>query len=126
MKKFILGLAVIAVALLLQADLVQAQEGPARRIRRVFAPGQYTVTTWHGHYYNPVYGMPIAIVVPPNANTMRSQGWGVASSQMMPLRSQYGTAYPGTVTGSLTRFQSRGAFPSNTRQFGYYYVRGPW
>jgi len=126
MKKFILGLAVIAVALLLQADLVQAQEGPARRIRRVFAPGQYTVTTWHGHYYNPVYGMPIAIVVPPNANTMRSQGWGVASSQMMPLRSQYGTAYPGTVTRSLTRFHSRAAFPSNTRQFGYYYVRGPW
>ena len=125
MKKLILGLAVIATALLLQTDSADA-EGPARKIRRAFTPGQYTVTTWHGQYYNPVYGLPIAIVVPPNANTMRSQGWGVASSQMMPLHSQYRTAYPGAVTGTITRFHSRPAHPSNTQQFGYYYVRGPW
>ena len=91
MKKFILGLAIIATALLLQADMAQA-EGPAMKLRRVFAPGHHNVGTWHGHYAHPNYGQPIAIVVPPNANTMRSQGWGVASSQMVPLRSQFETA----------------------------------
>ena len=125
MKKLILGFAVITAALLVQIDSAQA-EGPALKLRRVFAPGHQNVGTWHGQYYNPNYGQPIAIVVPPNANTMRSQGWGVASSQMMPLHSQFGTAYPGSVTGAASRFYSRPAMPSNTRQFGYYYVRGPW
>lgn len=125
MKKFIIGLTVIATALLLQLDSASA-DGPARKMRRVFAPGQPVMTTWHGQYANPNYGQPLAIVVPPNANMMRSQGWGVCGSQMVPLYNQYGTAYPGTVTGSSTRFLSRPAAPSNTRQFGYYYVRGPW
>ena len=66
------------------------------------------------------------VVVPPNVNMMRSQGWGVCGSQMMPLYSQYGTAYPGAVAGSPVRFLTRPAAPSNTQQFGYYYIRGPW
>ena len=125
MKKLIIGLAVIAMALVLQLDSANA-ENPARRLRRVLLPYQQTVTTWHGQYANPNYARPVAVVVPPNANMMRSLGWGVCGSQMMPLYSQYGTAYPGAVTASSIRFLSRPVAPSNTQQFGYYYIRGPW
>jgi hypothetical protein len=125
MKKLIIGLAMIAMALAFQLDSAHA-DGPARKLRRVFAPGQQAMGTWHGQYAHPNYARPLAIVVPPNANMMRSQGWGVCGSQMMPLYSQYGTAYPGAVAGNPLHFLTRPAAPSNTQQFGYYYIRGPW
>ena len=76
MKKLILSLVVIATALLVQTDSVDG-ERPLRRLQRFYTPQNRAATVWHGQYYNATYGMPQAMVLPPNVNTTRSQGWGV-------------------------------------------------
>jgi hypothetical protein len=125
MKKLILSLVVIATALLVQTDSVDG-ERPLRRLQRFYTPQNRAATVWHGQYYNATYGMPQAMVLPPNVNTMRSQGWGVCGSQMMPIYSQYGAAYPGTASGVRSHFFPTPNPPSHTQQFGIYYIRGPW
>lgn len=125
MKKLILSLVVIATALMVQTDSADG-EGPLRRLRRFYTPQNRAATPWHGQYYNATYGMPQAMVLPPNVNTMRSYGWGVCGSQMMPVYSQYGAAYPGTTSGVGSHFFPTPNPPSNTQQFGIYYIRGPW
>ena len=84
-----------------------------------YAAGQ----PWHGQYYYLPYGQPTALVVPPNAAMQQNYSWGVSQNTMTPIYHQYGYAAEPSAGGA---FYATPRWPSNTRQFGVYPVRGPW
>jgi len=81
---------------------------------------------WHGHYYHTQWGSPVALVVPPNANMQSNYRWGVPSYRSTPIYHQFGRSLPygGTVSGGA--YAPTPTWPSDTTQFGVYYVRAPW
>lgn len=82
--------------------------------------------TWHGGYYEGGWGMPLALVVPPNAEMQVHYGWGVGATRTTPIQYQYEPGYP--IPGYYNRswFQPVPQWPSSTDQLGVYYIRGPW
>ncbi len=82
--------------------------------------------SWHGAYANQQYGQPLALVVPPTAHTQTRLGWGVGSTQMIPIYHQFGRAYPGYGIGGGQRFLTTPNWPSHTDQFGVYSIRAPY
>jgi hypothetical protein len=94
----------------------------ADRVGRYYASQR----PWHGPWAYTPYGMPTALVVPPNSKMHTSYAWGVAQSEMIPIYHQFhpynpgGTGYTG-YGGLATPY-----WPSHTDQFGVYPVRGPW
>jgi hypothetical protein len=80
---------------------------------------------WHGAYYDAAWGVPVALVVPPTAENQAKMGWGVGNTRSVPIEHQFGRDYPGP--GSLSRlwFKPTPRWPSDTDQFGDYYIRGP-
>jgi hypothetical protein len=80
---------------------------------------------WHNAYYHAAYGEPIALVVPPTAEYQSQYGWGVGATRVTPIYHQFGRAYPGSA-GASGYFYPTPAWPSDTNQFGVYYIRGPW
>ena len=81
---------------------------------------------WHcGYYYTP-WGAPTALVVPPTAEKQYSMGWGVGNTRLTRIYQQYGRPYPGVAMGPGGRYLATPYWPSDTAQFGLYYVRGPW
>jgi len=80
---------------------------------------------WNRNYANTEYGAPVALVVPPTANMQTNWGWGVASSRVSRIDHQFQRNYPGD--GQFGGpYRSTPLWPSDTTQFGVYYVRGPW
>jgi hypothetical protein len=82
---------------------------------------------WHGPWAYTPYGMPTALVVPPNSKMHTSYAWGVAQSEMVPIYHQFYRNFPGEGAG----YSGYGGlptpyWPSHTDQFGVYPVRGPW
>jgi len=96
--------------------------GKARAYGWQQAAGQ----NWHCNYYNPEWGAPVALVVPPTAEKYREMGWGVGNTRMRRIYPQFSRQYPGPFTGGSEGFAPMPAWPSDTTQAGYYYVRGPW
>lgn len=83
--------------------------------------------SWHGGYYYPAYGQPLALVVPPTASFQSKYSWGVGNTQSVPIYHQYGRSYPGQAAGATPNmYQKVPAQPWNTDQFGIYYSRAPW
>jgi hypothetical protein len=80
---------------------------------------------WHGGYYHAAWGTPVALVVPPTAEVQTDWGWGVSNARMTTIRHQFALPYPGPYPGG-EGFRATPPWPSDTRQFGVYYVRGPW
>jgi hypothetical protein len=80
---------------------------------------------WNRNYANTEYGQPVALVVPPTANLQTNYGWGVASSRLSRIEHQFQRNYPGYGTFGGP-FRPTPVWPSDTTQFGVYYVRGPW
>ncbi len=80
---------------------------------------------WHGRYYNVQTGTAVAVVVPPTAELTTNYGWGSVSSRMTRIDHQFQRPWP---NGQWTPygFMPTPGYPSDTRQFGYYYIRGPW
>ncbi len=121
-RKFVL--VALAVAAAFSAASAQAfdetHHGHNARYRASLRP-------WHGRYYNVQYGQAVSIVVPPTAELTTDYGWGSVSSRMTRNDHQFQRPWPGPV-GRWTPygFLPTPAFPSDTRQFGYYYNRGPW
>jgi len=70
--------------------------------------------------------MPLALVVPPNAEMQTHYGWGVGRTRTTPISHQYepGYAMPGYYNRAW--FQPVPHWPSDTDQLGVYYIRGPW
>jgi hypothetical protein len=82
---------------------------------------------WHGRFYNVQYGQPIALVVPPTAELTTDYGWGSVASRMTRIDHQFQRPWPnGYWSPYGYGFLPTPAWPSDTRQFGTYYVRGPW
>jgi hypothetical protein len=81
---------------------------------------------WHGDYYDVAWGMPVAVVVPPTAESQAHLGWGVGATRVTPIQHQYSRAYPGPGVYKRAWFQPTPAWPSSTDQLGDYYIRGPW
>ena len=81
--------------------------------------------TWHGGYYNSAYGTPVAVLMPPTVTMQTNYGWGVGNTRISRIRGRFGSEYSGHVQGD-TGFRPRPAWPTDTTQYGLYYVRGPW
>ena len=103
-----------------------------RRGRRAAATHQWNMTQaeglpWHGQYYNAQYGAPVALVVPPTAAYISNYGWGVGNTTSTPIYHQYARPYPGQASGTKGgTFHATPLRPSDTQQYGFYPVRGPW
>lgn len=82
---------------------------------------------WHGGYYHPAYGQPLALLVPPTASFQTVYSWGVGNTQSIPIYHQFGRPYPGRATGATPGMYRQVPSPQwNTQQFGVYYSRAPW
>lgn len=82
--------------------------------------------SWHGSYYHTMWGMPVVQLVPPTAERQVHWGWGVGNTRVTPINPQFspGYAVPGP-SGPMMLYPTP-PWPSDTDQFGVYYVRGPW
>lgn len=80
---------------------------------------------WNANYAHVQYGQPVAVALPPTVRTQTNWGWGVGSSRITRVDHQFGRNYggPGPFGGAS---QPQPMWPSDTTQFGAYYVRGPW
>ena len=81
---------------------------------------------WHGDYYDVAWGMPVAVVAPPTAESQTHLGWGVGATRVTPIQHQFQRDYPGPGTYNRSSFRPTPPWPSSTDQFGDYYIRGPW
>jgi len=86
---------------------------------------------WHGRYYHVGYSGPVALVVPPTAEMTSDYSWGVAGTRVTRIDHQFQRPYPGPAYywsgyGYGYGFAPTPRWPSDTAQFGVYYVRGPW
>ena len=115
------------VALGLAAVLFTQTESNAQRRRARKVNARFAATQpWHANYYHHRYGQPVALVVPPVANTYRSMAWGVSQNEVLPIHHQFQRSYPGMYGGGAGPFHPTPYWPSHTDQFGVYYIRGPW
>ncbi len=81
---------------------------------------------WHGDYYDTAWGMPVAVLVPPTAESQTHWGWGVGATRVTPIQHQFQRGYPGPGEYNRAWFRPTPHWPSSTDQFGDYYIRGPW
>ena len=83
--------------------------------------------SWHSGWYNPDVGRPVPLVVPPTAEFVSEYSWGVPSSRVMPLYTQYRKPYLGAAYAPGSRpLMPTPQHPSDTVQFGVHAIRGPW
>ncbi len=121
MKRFLLcGMAVVALSL---AGLAGSSHAGA--------PYPYLYyhslnMPWHGAYADAEYQEPIALVVPPTVGLQTQYHWGVGGKRVVPIYHQFARPYPGSGGYVGGGFRPTPAWPSDTTQFGVYYIRGPW
>lgn len=82
--------------------------------------------SWCGGYYNAAWGVPVAVVVPPTAEFQTHWGWGVGNTRVNTIDHQFSRNWPGPAQGGATGLRPTPSWPSDTDQFGMYYIRGPW
>ena len=120
MRRF-LPLLIVALAVTLAAHSADAA-GRLSAQAQYYAPS----TPWHGGYYHTCYGTPVALVVSPKAELQTNWGWGVGNTRVTPIWRQFRRNYPGPAYYDAQMLQPTPPWPSDTNQFGVYYVRGPW
>ncbi len=126
MTKRFLGLSVLALAAVVIGWASPAHAGGRRAIASRWGYRHAQTRPWHGGYYYTQKGAPVALVVPPTAQSQMFWGWGVAQSGTRPIYHQFARPYPGESAGGADQLYPTPAWPSHTDQFGVYYVRGPW
>jgi hypothetical protein len=119
-------LLILAVAAALLAASSSSTMAGNRTIKGRVAARQSQTYPWHGGYYDAAWGMPVAVVVPPTAESQAHLGWGVGATRVTPIQHQFGRAYPGPGVYDRSTFRPTPAWPSSTDQLGDYYIRGPW
>ncbi len=114
----IFGLVVLVAASL--AAVFPARAG------ELLHPGRHA-TEWNANsYYDPAWGMPEALVVPPTVRWQSNYAWGVGGSRLTRIRARYQAEVPGPESDYNPRdYQPAPPQPSDTQQFGVSYVRGP-
>jgi hypothetical protein len=112
----------IGLLVLIAASLVAV---PPTRGGELLHRGRH-LTEWNTNYYDPAWGMPEAVVVPPTARWQSNYAWGVGGSRLNRVRAQYQAEVPGPESAYNQRdYLPAPAQPSDTQQFGVNYVRGP-
>jgi len=124
MKRFLILTA--AVALLAVWGWSREATAGYRTIKGRVAYRQAQTYPWHGGYYDVAWGMPVAVVVPPTAESQTHWGWGVGATRVTPIQHQFHRNYPGSGMFKRSWFRPTPPWPSSTDQFGDYYIRGPW
>lgn len=84
-------------------------------------------SAWHAGYSHTMWGRPLALVVPPTARRQTIWSWGVSTTQVAPINAQF--TYPSagySYMGGGGPYLPSPYWPTDTRQFGVYYIRGPW
>ncbi len=120
-RRLILTLAAVTLLSLGLADAASA--GERILVRRDRGTPS---TPWHGDYYEAAWGVPVALVVPPTAEYQTNYRWGVGGYRVTPISPQFQRGYPGPASPDGVNFLPTPPWPSDTNQFGVYYVRGPW
>jgi hypothetical protein len=91
------------------------------------AAGQPPSTSpWHGGYYHTTYGRPVPLVVPPTASWQTDYGWGIGNTRITRIEPQFQGPQEGYPFDTREVWAPQPFWPSDTRQFGVYYIRGPW
>lgn len=122
MRKRILILAALVAAIgLAQGLTAQATE---KTMMGAIADQRAAWYPWHGGYRHTAWGTPVALVVPPTAEFHTEYGWGVTNTRVVPIYHQFKRPY--YPIGGDGGFLSTPQWPSDTTQFGVYYIRGPW
>lgn len=103
-----------------------AQCAQRRTLMGAIAHRRAQTYSWHGHYYDPAWGMPVALVVPPTVQAQTTWGWGVGNTRVTGIPHQFNPGYPSPGMVDRTQFRPALPWPSDTRQSGHYYIRGPW
>jgi hypothetical protein len=81
---------------------------------------------WNTNYYDPAWGMPQAVVVPPTARWQTNYAWGVGGSRLSRVGARFQAEAPGPMSSYNQRdYLPAPPQPSDTQQFGVNYVRGP-
>lgn len=124
MQKLV-SVSLLMTGILLVAHTPSAEAGKRRGDRVALYHAQQQ--PWHGDYYHTSYGYPLALVVPPTSNAQVDMGWGVTHTETRPIDHQFLRPFPGDFAGGdRSVFLPTPPWPSHTRQFGVYSVRGPW
>lgn len=123
-SKFWLGvcLALVFSAFSLESE---AQAGRRNRLMQSWERQHAQQTPWNGAYGHQTTGVPIALIVPPTARSMRTFNWGVSRNTISPIHHQY-SFNSTTGNAGLGPFLKTPMYPSGSVQFGVYYIRGPW
>ena len=83
-------------------------------------------TEWNTNFYDPAWGMPEAVVVPPTARRQSNYAWGAGGSRVTRVGAQYQAEVPGPASAYNQRnYLPAPPQPSDTQQLGVSYVRGP-
>ncbi len=122
MKRFLLlALLSVVVVGVAKVESASAWERGTRRAATM-SPNE----CWHGPYYHIAWGMPLALVVPPNAERQVHWGWGIGNTRITPIWPQYSLGYPAPGQFGPAAIRPTPRWPSDLDQFGVYYIRGPW
>jgi len=114
------------LAIALAASLaVAARAEPQTPIGRI-AQRRAAYTPWCAPYYETMWGSPVALVVPPCAGMHTEYHWGVTGTRINTIYHQYRRGFPGYGYGAMVPFRPTPKWPSDTNQFGVYYIRAPW
>ncbi|MFH1267943.1 MAG: hypothetical protein ABIK89_19670 [Planctomycetota bacterium] len=124
MKRLLLIPTVLLV--LLALGLADTAQGFERTLMGAIAHRRAQTYAWHGDYYSPAWGMPTALVVPPTVQSQTQWGWGVGNTRVIGIPHQFDPGYPGYGIYDRSMFRPTPPWPSDTTQFGVYYIRGPW
>lgn len=124
MRKLLLIVAGMAVYFTATQQDARASDPMGKR--QVWAHNFAMDRPWHGGYYQQNYGQPLAVVVPPTAHMSNTYSWGVGQNLSYPIHHQFGRSASSPGAAQRGAFRPTPAWPSNTDQFGYYYIRAPW
>ena len=123
MKRIVFSILVAVAAFAATGPAFAGKYGT--HLDRIYAQKAATMP-WHCSYYHVEYGSPVALVVPPTAETQTQMGWGVSNTRVTPIWHQFGRNFPGYQAARPQPFAAPPPFPRDTTQWGVYYVRGPW
>ena len=123
----------VALGLLLVAGRASAQQPiplqpqQAEEVKgKAEDPGYPFTNAWHGGFARSHWGRPVAVVVPPVSTYQTIWSWGTSSTQIVPIYPQYVGPSTGYPYDAARYYTPTPYWPNDTRQFGVYYIRGPW
>jgi hypothetical protein len=116
----------VAVFLLVAAGWPESAHAGEGSLLGFVAKRRAERTSWNAGYYDGVWGAPLALVVPPTAERQVNWGWGVGNTRVTTIYHQFRRNYPGPGQCDRSLYRPTPPWPSDTLQFGVYYVRGPW